>query len=44
MGEQASLTRRRNKENFEHGEKGDYVSSGLAGAAGMDFSKTSAKI
>ena len=31
MDEEASLRRRRNKENFEQGEKGDYVSSCLAG-------------
>ena len=33
MGEKASSTRRRNKENFEQSEKGDYVSSGHACAA-----------
>ena len=32
VGEKASSTRRRNKENFERSEKGDYVSSGHAGA------------
>ena len=31
MGDEASLRRRRNKEQFERSEKGDYVSSCLAG-------------